>query len=55
MGTINKLPMIVPPKDWTNNYDGGFYKGRNTLFTVKSGDVAKHLRKQKHPKDIPYH
>jgi DNA-directed RNA polymerase len=53
IGTINKLPMIVEPKDWTNNYDGGFYKGKNSLFTVKSGDVAKHLRKQTYPKIYP--
>jgi DNA-directed RNA polymerase len=50
IGTINKLPMIVEPKDWTNNYDGGFYRGKNQLFTVKSGDVAKHLRKNTYPK-----
>lgn len=50
MGTINKLPMIVEPKDWTNNYDGGFYRGKNSLFTVKSGDVARHLRKSTYPK-----
>lgn len=53
IGTINKLPMIVEPKDWTNNYDGGFAKGKNSLFTVKSGDVARHLRKQKYPKIYP--
>lgn len=53
MGTINKLPMIVEPKDWTDNYDGGFYKGKSTLFTVKSGDVGKHLRKQSYPKIYP--
>ena len=53
MATINKLPMIVEPKDWTNNNDGGFYRGKNSLFTVKSGDVAKHLRKQKYPKIYP--
>lgn len=53
MGTINMLPMVVPPKDWTNNFDGGFYRGKNSLFTVKSSDVAKHLRKQTYPKIYP--
>ena len=53
VGSINKLPMIVEPKDWTNNCDGGFYKGNNWLFTVKSGDVAKHLRTKTYPKIYP--
>lgn len=53
LGSINKLPMVVEPKDWTNNYDGGFLRGKNSLFTVKSGDVAKHLRKQRYPKIYP--
>jgi len=53
LGSINKLPMIVEPKDWTNNNNGGFYRGKNSLFTVKSGDVARHLRKQTYPKIYP--
>ena len=48
--TINKLPMIVPPKDWSNNYNGGFLLGNNFLFTTKSSDVLKHLKRNKYPK-----
>jgi DNA-directed RNA polymerase len=48
--SVIKPPMIVPPKDWTNNYDGGFLKGKNFLFTVTSNDVRKHLKKGKYPK-----
>jgi DNA-directed RNA polymerase len=48
--TVNKLPLIVPPKDWTTNHDGGWYKGKNFLFTVRSGDVSRHLKNNTYPK-----
>lgn len=53
MSSINKLPMIVPPKDWSNNYDGGFLRGKNFLFTTKSADVSKHLKAHNYPKLYP--
>ena len=51
IAVVNKLPMVAPPKNWTNNYDGGFYKGNNFLFTVKSNDVRKHLKNNRY-KDV---
>ena len=50
---VNKLPMIVPPKDWSTPTNGGFLRGRNFLFTVKSNDVSKHLRKNRYEKIYP--
>jgi DNA-directed RNA polymerase len=50
---VNKLPMIVPPKDWSTPTNGGFLRGRNFLFTVKSSDVSKHLRKNRYQKVYP--
>ena len=53
MSTINKYPMIVPPKPWTTNRDGGFLKGKNKIYTTKSKDVSKHLSKHKLTKLYP--
>ena len=53
INNVNKLPLIVPPKEWSNNYNGGFYSGKNFLFTTKSGDVAKHLKSNRYEKIYP--
>ena len=49
----NKLPMIVPPRDWSTPFNGGFYKGRNFMFTTHSSDVAKFLKNNKYDKLYP--
>jgi DNA-directed RNA polymerase len=51
--SINKLPMIVPPKDWVRNKGGGFLTGRNSLFTTRSKDVNIHLHKHRLDKVYP--
>jgi len=50
---VNKLPMIVPPKDWTANTGGGFLTGKSSLFTTRSRDVENYLHQQKLTKVYP--
>lgn len=46
------LPMLIPPKDWTNPYDGGYYSIPLTLVKTRNKEALKDL--EKHPMSLVY-
>lgn len=46
------LPMIVPPKDWTNPYDGGYYTLPLTFVKTRNKEALKDL--ENHPMPLEY-
>jgi DNA-directed RNA polymerase len=46
-------PMVVPPKPWTNNYDGGLYTKTTPIMKMKTPAGVKELQKQRIDKVYP--